>query len=417
MSPLLRSAALWILSVLLLATTSGSFAFVISSSRAPLSSPVELGGDPDFVPATPAGLEDDDVRSVARIAFVGDIMQHPEQREDDFSRTYQEIRPHLLHYDLVIGNLEFPVDPTRHTGPFPGEARFNGSQEHVRALAQAGIGLVTTANNHSFDMGKEGVLSTLQVLRAEGIESFGTGHPTEDLGPKVMDLGSVRLGFVTYTFPPNVFFDEEGRPVSWPREWPINELYFDDWSGPYREEGLRMFDRDVMAAREAGAHFIIAFVHWGQEWRFAPNRHQRLAARDMVSSGIDLVVGSHSHVLNPAEWVDGHLVAYSLGNFVSAFRQLEVRTSAVLEVTLVKGDDGKTSLGDFAFRPILTAGEDHRVLPLIDVSTREGRTALKLARTILGEPAVLPFPSFPERSSETLSRTGAPAMSAGPGPR
>jgi poly-gamma-glutamate synthesis protein (capsule biosynthesis protein) len=358
---------------------------------------VKLGGEPDFAPAAPLGLEDHGAASVARIAFLGDIMQHPEQREDDFSRTYQEIGPHLGGYDLVVGNLEFPVDPTHPPGPFPGTVRFNGSRENVQALARAGIGLVTTANNHCFDMGYEGVLSTLQVLREEGIESFGTGRRTEDLGPKVMDVGPVRLGFVTYTFPPNVYYDEEGRPIPWPREWPVNELYFDDWSGPYREEGLSMFARDVTAARDAGADFIIAVVHWGQEWRYAPNRHQRLAARDMVAAGIDLVIGSHSHVLNPAEWVDGHLVAYSLGNFVSAFREWEVRTSAVLEVTLVEDDPGEISVGDFAFRPILTTGEDHQVWPLHDASTREERKALKLATTILGDAAVRPFPTLPER--------------------
>jgi len=395
MNRLLRSAALWILSVLLLGTILGTFGYVISLSKAPLSTPVELGGAPDFAPAAPLEPENPGATSVARIAFLGDIMQHPEQREDDFSRTYQEIGSYLLSYDLVVGNLEFPVDPARPPGPFAGTVRFNGSRENVQALARAGVDLVTTANNHCFDMGLEGVVSTLRVLREEGIESFGTGQRTEDLGPKIMDLASVRLGFVTYTFPPNVYSDEEGAPVPWPREWPVNELYFDDWSGPYREEGLSMFAQDVTEARDAGADFIIAVVHWGQEWRYAPDRHQRLAARDMVAAGIDLVIGSHSHVLNPAEWVDGHLVAYSLGNFVSAFREWEVRTSAVLEVTLVEDAGGEISLGDFVFQPILTTGEDHQVRPVHDGSTREGRRALELARTILGDAAVRPFPSPP----------------------
>jgi poly-gamma-glutamate synthesis protein (capsule biosynthesis protein) len=240
-------------------------------------------------------------------------------------------------------------------------------------------------------MGMEGVLSTLRVLDGEGIRSFGTGARWEDLGPRIVDVGQIKLAFVAYTFPPNVYTDETDTPIPWPRDWPIYELYFDDWSGAYREEGIAQFTSHVTAARDAEADLIIAFVHWGQEWRYAPNRHQRLAARDMIGAGIDLVIGSHSHVLNPAEVVDGKLVAYSLGNFLSAFRELEVRTSAVLEVTLMEEADGEISVGDFVFRPIFTQGEDHVVRPIFETARGEAKRALSFARKVLGEAAVEPF--------------------------
>jgi poly-gamma-glutamate capsule biosynthesis protein CapA/YwtB (metallophosphatase superfamily) len=111
----------------------------------------------------------------------------------------------------------------------------------------------------------------------------------------------------------------------------------------------------------------------------------------MIGAGIDLVVGSHAHVLNPAELVDGKLVAYSLGNFVSAFRELEVRTSAVLEITLVEGSDGRVTVGDFSFRPVFTRGENHTVHPIYAGAKSEAGRALRHAREILGEAAVKPF--------------------------
>jgi poly-gamma-glutamate capsule biosynthesis protein CapA/YwtB (metallophosphatase superfamily) len=206
-----------------------------------------------------------------------------------------------------------------------------------------------------------------------------------------MEVGTLTIAFVAYTFPPNVYMDEAGNPIPWPGDWPIHELYFDDWSGPFREEGIALFTRHVAAARAADADFTVAFVHWGQEWRYAPNRHQRLAARDMVDAGIDLVIGSHSHVLNPAELVNGRLVAYSLGNFVSAFQDLEVRTSAVLEVTLVEGPGERISVGDFAFRPILTRGENHTVRPIDTKAKGPAKRALEHAQRILGKAAVRPF--------------------------
>jgi hypothetical protein len=386
-----RSLGLWILSFLLLGATAGSFSYIISFAKAPLSTPVELGGEPDFTPASSQDLGTVQGRPLARVAFVGDIMQHLEQAEDDFSSTYREIVPALRGYDLVVGNLEFPVDPDSPIGPPPDEIRFNGSPAHVREISRAGIDLVTTANNHSFDMGLKGALSTLEVLETEGVQSFGTGDDAEDLGPKTLQVGPLKLAFVAYTFPPNVYTDDAGTPLPWPREWPINELHFDDWSGEYRDEGIAHFTRHVEASRAEEADFIIAFAHWGQEWRFAPNRHQRLAARDMMEAGFDMVMGSHSHVLNPAELLNGRLVAYSLGNFVSAFRELEVRTSAVLEVTLVEGTDGEVSVGDFAFRPILTRGENHSIRPITPSAKGEEARALSFARSILGDSAVRPF--------------------------
>lgn len=395
----LRDLGTWFLSMLLLGMVVGFLAYFVSFSKAPLSTPVKLGGEPDFPPATPRDLGEAGGSPRVRIAFVGDIMQHREQAEDDFSSTYREIEGILGGYDLVVGNLEFPVDPDSPVGPPPDEVRFNGSPEHIRALAQAGVDLVTTANNHSFDMGLRGALSTLDVLRAEGIEGFGTGERWEDLGPRFLEVGPLKLAFVAYTFPQNIYTDDEDVPVPFPREWPINELYFDDWSGAYREEGIASFTRHVGASRDAGADFVIAFVHWGQEWRYAPNRHQRLAARDMIEAGIDLVVGSHSHVLNPAEVVDGKLVAYSLGNFASAFRELEVRTSAILEVSLVEEPGGRVRVGDFAFRPILTQGENHQVRPVSGSASGEARRALSVAQRILGVDAVEPIrPEAPPES-------------------
>jgi poly-gamma-glutamate synthesis protein (capsule biosynthesis protein) len=171
-------------------------------------------------------------QGLVRIGFVGDIMQDLQQAGDDFSLSYEEIAPILQGYDLAVGNLEFPVDPDSVVGPAPGQVRFNGSKSHIRALSRAGIGLVTTANNHSFDMGLKGALSTLGTLRSEGIEAFGTGENPWDLRPKIVEVGTLTVAFVASTFPPNVYQGPDSLPIPWPRDWPINELNFDDWSGP-----------------------------------------------------------------------------------------------------------------------------------------------------------------------------------------
>ena len=388
----LRDIGLWTLSLALLGATIGSMWVMVIDALSPYSTPIELGGDPDFTPGTPGALGGRGGTAVVRLAFVGDIMQHREQAQDDFLQTYQAIQPVFSEYDLVVGNLEFPVDPGEPVGPPPNSAQFNGSRGHLRALALAGVDLVSTANNHAFDMKMSGALSTLELLGEEEMEAFGTGGTEAETDPIVLEIDSIRIAFVGYTFPPNVYVDENRTPQPWPSEWPINDLYFDDWSGRYRDEGTAMFHRHVSVASSEDADFLIAFVHWGEEWRMAPNRHQRLAARDMIEAGFDLVIGSHSHVLNPPEVIDGKLVAYSLGNLVSAFRELELRTSAVLEVQLVKEESGEISVGDFAYRPTLVHGKHHQIHPIPLGADGEERQALSFAERILGEAVVRPFP-------------------------
>ncbi len=138
--------------------------------------------------------------------------------------------------------------------------------------------------------------------------------------------------------------------------------------------GYASFREHVELARREGARILVAFVHWGEEWHFQPTDDQRLAARDMIDAGFDLVIGSHVHVLNPAEIYQGKLIAYSLGNVLSAFEPLEVRTSAVLDVDLGVPSTGSPTLRDFRYRPTLAlTNSRHRLQVPSHTRVRERR--------------------------------------------
>jgi poly-gamma-glutamate synthesis protein (capsule biosynthesis protein) len=119
-----------------------------------------------------------------------------------------------------------------------------------------------------------------------------------------------------------------------------------------------------------------------------PTDDQRRAARDLVDSGVDLVVGAHPHVLEPPEVYRGHLIAYSLGNVMSDFRPLTVRTGAILDVTVERSERDVAVTG-FAYHPILVTGPGHVAQLVHSGDPGERGAAWAWARRALG-PEVAP---------------------------
>ena len=355
----------------------------------PMSKPILLDQTALMEPAHPSQLAGWSRRgeSSNELLFAGDVMQHINQRDDDFSATYAGLKPILKKADLAAANLEFPVNPAAPVGPKIGTVIFNGSIQHVRALAAAGFGLLSTANNHLFDQGIEGAESTLRVIDEAGIQAVGSAGMGKAVEVKTLSVRGARIAFAAYTDPPNIYRQDKNTYTLWPRDWPVNELNFGEWSGRYREKGLRYFTRDVAAARESGADFIVALVHWGKEWTFQPTDDQRRAGRDLIDAGFDLVVGGHGHVVCPPEIYRGRLIAYSLGNLVSDFELMETRLGALLEVRLGRSpESGRLEVVDFLFHPVLSdrKAANHPVRLLRPDETGEGARAWTLARRVLG---------------------------------
>lgn len=375
---------------------------VKKSNDAPYGTPVRLVASGNISPATRDELPAySSTAKAIHIGFAGDILQHRRQAADDFRMCYSEIRPLLQSFDLAVGNLEFPVCPEQPVGPPLQSLQSNGSAEHVAALAEAGFDILSTANTHSFDQGLKGVVSTLDTLRTHGITPVGTAADKSLLAPVLVECQGMRIALVAYTMRP-YFYPKDGEFVAWPRDWPVLELNFSDWSGEYREKGQRLFAAHSAAAEELKADFLIALVHWGEEWHFTPSDDQRRAARDLVDAGFDLVIGGHSHVINPSEIYRGKLIAYSLGNFVSDFQDMETRLGAVLEVTIASGKE-RPQVIDFCYYPILTERSGHIVHALQRGKPGEGGRAWKLAEQFLG-PSLTPFSNAEPPAKQLANR-------------
>ncbi|WP_026477164.1 CapA family protein [Alkaliphilus transvaalensis] len=263
-----------------------------------------------------------------QISGVGDIMVHGPQlraQYDSASKTYnfdnnfKYISPYFQEADLMLGNLETT---------FGGEVRgfssypmFNTPDQLAESLKKAGFHAVSTANNHSFDTGKEGMIRTLDVLRDEGLKTFGTRKDITEDSFVVMDVKGIKVGLSSYTYETPMQAGQRAiNAMIIPKD--VQPL-IDTFSYELLEEDLASIQERVKQMKEQGAELIVFYMHWGNEYHRQPNQYQRAIAQELSNYGVDIIFGSHPHVLQPIEVIESELdgsqtaVIYSMGNFLS----------------------------------------------------------------------------------------------------
>ena len=266
---------------------------------------------PPFHPATvsPASAAPAKPANTFTVVATGDVLIHPaltEQAEADgggtrdFAPLLAGIKPVIEAADLAICHLEVPLAGP--DGPFEGYPLFSAPPEVAPALAATGYDTCSTASNHTFDHGRDGVRTTLDTLDATKIGHTGSARTeAESKTPLVREVNGVKVGQVSFTFG---FNQGTERPSDAP--WMANELTVDAVLEAAR------------AARAAGAEVVIASLHWGIEDQHEPTADQRSMAKDILADpAVDLIVGHHAHVVQPFEKIGDKWVAYGLGNSVA----------------------------------------------------------------------------------------------------
>ncbi|HET8900789.1 MAG TPA: CapA family protein [Holophagaceae bacterium] len=244
---------------------------------------------------------------VSQITLVatGDIMMHADVKQAaaqrGFDALWADFAPVWKSADVAFANLETPVAPT--TGR-PGKPyQFNAPEELPKALKDAGLQVLSTANNHAFDQGPKGIVETLQRLHDGGLVTIGTGATKAESEQAVfLERNGLKLAFLGFS---DIFNNDLDHNPSKP------------W--------VRKLDLDAACAAVAEARkqadAVIVSVHWGIEDHHDPTPRQQEAAARLVAAGADLILGHHPHVLQPVAWVYAGgrkgLAAYSLGNFIS----------------------------------------------------------------------------------------------------
>ncbi len=252
------------------------------------------------------------------IAAVGDLMlgNRTEPFLTEFGAAYPfgEVMPYLAGADVVVGNLESPIS-VRGTAVENKKFTLRAGPLAAEALHQAGIRVVSLANNHSMDFGPIALKDTLTALDERGILYTGAGMDLNDArAPAILKLKGRTIAFLSYslTFPLE-FFASASRPGTAP--------------------GYAEFVKADIERVRAASDLVVVSFHWGAELMTTAKDYQIELGRLAIDWGADLVLGHHPHILQELEIYKGRLIAYSLGNFVFGSESNRTNTSMILLLT------------------------------------------------------------------------------------
>ena len=254
------------------------------------------------------------------LVFAGDIMldDGPGKEVAKGVDPFLDFASTLTDADFTIGNLECVIarSGTKVEKPY----NFRADTRCIPLLSRY-FDAVCVANNHSGDFGPEALVEQCQHLEQANLRYFGGGRNlAEAHRPLIIEAHGLRIAVLGYNeFKPRSFEAGESRAgVAWSED----------------EHVLR----DIQLARtQYKADLVIPFMHWGYEVQPEPNDRQRDFSRVMIDAGADVVVGGHPHITQGAEYYKGHLIVYSLGNFVfDSFDEGPCRSGWLLRLTLNK---------------------------------------------------------------------------------
>jgi poly-gamma-glutamate synthesis protein (capsule biosynthesis protein) len=265
-----------------------------------------------------------------KLLFAGDAMQHQSQLENafrngkyDYSSYFQYVKNEISRADLAIVNLE----GTLGGAPYKGYPMFCFPDAFAVALKEAGFTLFLTANNHALDTYSKGINRTIDVLDSLAVYHTGTfknAFEREQNYPLIVEKNGVRMAFLNYTYDTNGLY-----PTT-----PCIVNYID----------TTLIREDIRKARRLNSDVLIANMHWGQEYKLHPDKTQKKLAQFLMDEGVDLIIGSHPHVVQPSQILtdstgrNTHLVVYSLGNFVSGMKAIHTDGGQMISVTLKKAE-------------------------------------------------------------------------------
>ena len=263
----------------------------------------------------------------ARVFMVGDALIHSNVYEDargtdgsyDFKPMLEQIKPISIKYDLKYYNQETILGGA--TLGYSSYPRFNSPTEVGDAFLDAGFNLVSLATNHTMDKGEAGVINSVNYWKSkENVVYSGQWTSNEEREEShVYNINGISYAFFSYTTWTNGLETPAGKEY-------LNNVYSPEKAAV-----------DIAKVKDL-ADVIIVAMHWGTEYSLGVSSQQTEIANYLSSLGVNLIIGSHPHVVEPVEYInDGKtFVIYSLGNFISDQIGIERLTGLMMEVTIKK---------------------------------------------------------------------------------
>ncbi|MFZ7942286.1 CapA family protein [Neobacillus sp. 19] len=296
------------------------------------------------------------------IGAIGDILIHSpvyldafNGKEYNFNPMFEPMKPLLEKPDVLTANQESMLGGI--DLGLSGYPMFNSPHEVADALVHSGVDIVSTANNHTLDKGEKGIQSEKAYLESIGLPHVGSFlDETDRQKLRILHKNGIKIAFLSYTYGTN------GIPVPVGKDFLVNLI------------DREMMKNEIHRAKKE-ADVVVMSIHWGNEYQRIPTNDQKDLAGFLANEGVDIIFGSHPHVLQPMEWIqtaDGRksFVIYSLGNFISAQYgdYKDIGGLATLEITKHISEKGNTiALSNPVFYPTYVTSQKYhnfRVVPL-----------------------------------------------------
>ncbi len=383
-------------------------------------------------PVLPPVSNEPYVTATASIGITGDVLAHgpviqsalTDTGSYDFSNSFAFVANSYNAYDFMIANLEVTLGGTA-AGEYRGYPTFNCPDEMIDALKGAGVDMLLTANNHSYDTGHDGFIRTQEVLNQKGMPYIGSRLDTNTASYTVQDINGIKVGMMCYTYETGDTAD--GRKT-------INGITIakedTDLLNSFNYRQMDQFYKEVENAKaameEEGADFVIFFIHWGNEYELTPSNTQKKIAQNLCELGIDIIVGGHPHVVQPMQVLTSEAgektyCIYSVGNSISNQRRYEISQSPngytedgiIFGLEFQRWSDGTVKISDMNVTPLWVS--------LDTINEKAQYTILPVDVTYNFYPALSAFadsvnsvidPSRPATNIEAFSPTDSSQISA-----
>lgn len=294
----------------------------------------------------------------ASLVMVGDNLIHSSVYKDanknanyngyDFKPMYTYIKEIVSNYDLAYYNQETILGGEElGLSDYP---CFNSPYEVGDAMIDAGFNLVSLATNHTLDRGEKAIINSCNYWKnQEGVMTAGSYCSEEDRNKvKVMKKNNISYSLLSYTYGTNGIAVPSGKEYLvnvWPTNGnnPETDSAYEAYKETVKEDIARVRDK---------VDILMVAMHWGVEYTHTPTAYQKDMAQFLADQGVDIVIGSHPHVVMPVTWIDDTLVIYSLGNLISAqetnldYAKMVGLMSSVKITKTVKGDETSIKLSD-----------------------------------------------------------------------
>lgn len=301
----------------------------------------------------------------------------------DFKPSYKHMAEDIKSADLSFINQESILGGD--DLGISGYPAFNTPSQMAKDLVDLGFDMFNGASNHTLDKGFTGIKNSAATWRQfKDVIFAGAYDSQEDADTiRVIERNGIRFSLLSYTYGTNGY--------ALPNDYAV-PLFDDD-----------KITNDVKKAKEA-SDVVIVSAHWGTESQAPVTDTQKHYAQLFANLGVDLVIGTHPHVIQPMEWMTGTngnktLVAYSLGNFLSTMETVDTQLEGMLSLDFVKTNDGKISIENVVWTPLINHFGDGTfcVMPL-----KEYTEALNKVHYVLKDEEPNAIEAFKKQTQEVI---------------